>query len=115
MNPPSTPDPTRYLLSLPTLVDLPDGRHTIGPYPLDAAAADWRGRVARHVDVEVNYGNRLHDSIVISADRGAVIANLLDELAERLRPGLAVGPIHSDGSISQLAQELAEDMFLRDE
>jgi hypothetical protein len=43
----------------------------------------------------------------------SVLAALVEELSKRLEPGLAVGPIEPDGSISRLAKELADDLFHR--
>lgn len=40
----------------------------------------------------------------------SVTVAVLEDLALRLRPGLEVGPIRSDGSFSALARELADYM-----
>jgi hypothetical protein len=109
-------DPSRFLLAEGWNAQLwhepePDSVGSVPPVLLDANVAHWRAEIARHIHLEaVPQGL---DVVVISAARAGVIASLLRELATRLRPGLAVEPVQSDGSISSLAAELAQDMYAR--
>jgi hypothetical protein len=80
------------------------------PVPLDALVAQWRGLIEAASEHEP--ARRL-EVVVISAVRAQVIAYLLRELSNRLRPGQAVGTIQSNGSLSRFIAELAEDLFIR--
>ncbi|BCY06445.1 hypothetical protein [Actinoplanes sp. L3-i22] len=102
-------DPARHWLAYAAAERDPD---RFRPIPLDEAAARLRPAAAgTAIDNRPALGDR--DLVVISAERAAAIADLLDELALRLTPGIEVRPVHSDGSLSRLAKELADDMLRR--
>jgi hypothetical protein len=102
-------DPTRHWLTYAAAERDPA---RFRPITLDEAAARLRAPAAgTEVDNRAVRGDR--DLVVISVERAAAIADLLDELALRLAPGTEVRTIHSDGSLSRLAQELADDMLRR--
>ena len=83
----------------------------VRPIPLDEAAAEWRALVESGRAKEPSVKNQPPNGVVvISPGRAWVIAGLVEELSKRFEPGLAVGPIESDGSISRLAKELADDL-----
>jgi hypothetical protein len=94
-------DPTRHLLSRPT------------PLDLDTAAAEARVTLERGAEFDARPAMGSAHIVAISPSRALVIAGLLDELSLRLKPGLAVGPIRSDGSLSRLAQALSDDITRR--
>ena len=75
---------------------------------LDEPVADWRARIDAARSVEPDPARV--DTVVVSHARAEVLASLLPELAARLRLGLPVGPMRSDGSLSALAAELQEDL-----
>jgi hypothetical protein len=107
-------DPRRHLLIYPAYDRQPDGTVTVRPIPLDEAAAEWRASVESSRAKEPSVKNQPPNGVVvISPGRAWVIAGLVEELSKRLEPGLAVGPIESDGSISRLAKELADDLVHR--
>jgi hypothetical protein len=107
-------DPIRHLLIYPAYDRQPDGTETVRPIPLDEAAAEWRAAVESSRAKEPPVNNQPPNGVVvISPGRASVIAALVAELAKRLEPGLAVGPVQSDGSISRLAKELADDLVHR--
>jgi hypothetical protein len=107
-------DPTRHLLIHPAYDQHPDGSLAARPIPLDEAAAEWRALVESGRAKEPSVKNQPPSGVVIiSPGRASVIVELVAELSKRLEPGLAVGPIQSDGSISRLAKELAEDLHHR--
>ncbi|GIF04477.1 hypothetical protein [Actinoplanes siamensis] len=96
-------DPSRHWLSKSPLD---------GAKPLDDFAAEARPALAAGAAVDGRApGSR--DIVAISIQRAGVIADLLDELAARLRPGVESGPIRSGGELSRLARELADDMYRR--
>ncbi len=96
-------DPARHWLSRQALD---------GAKPLDDYAADARPALDAGASVDGRPpGSR--DIVAISVQRAGVIADLLDELAARLRPGVEAGPIRSDGELGRLARELADDMYRR--
>lgn len=83
-----------------------------GPKPLDDFVAQARPALAAGAAIDGRApGSR--DIVAISTQRAGVIATLLEELAARLRPGVASGPIRSDGDLARLTHELAEDMYRR--
>jgi hypothetical protein len=106
-------DPARHLLaerwnkSLWYRAEPPAGSDP--PVPIDAHVAEWRAAIEAGRELEPHPSERRH-TIVLSHQRVEVICNLLRELSKRTRPGVAVGPVQSDGSISQLAIDLAEDL-----
>jgi hypothetical protein len=107
-------DPRRHLLIRPAYDKQPDGTVAVRAFPLDEAAAEWRSSVQAASTGEPSPKQQpANGVVVISTTRVWVIAELIGELAKRLEPGLAVGPIESDGSISRLAKELADDLFHR--
>ena len=76
--------------------------------PLAARVAERRARMAEQVAVEPP-PSRI-DAVVISEARSRVLVALLRELSTRLRPGLSVAPVISEGSLSAFVTELAEDI-----
>lgn len=102
-------DPARYLLAERWNNQLwydaePTSVGSEPPVPLDAHVARWRQEIAAEAVNEPNPDRTT--AVVISQARAQVLAALLRELSTRLRPGLAVGPIQSDGSLSALTEEL---------
>ncbi len=102
-------DPTRHWLVYPQYESTPDGAGRFQPITLDQAAGTSRESLETG-DADTGRVRNSADIVVIPPGRATVIAGLLEELALRLRPGLEVGPIRSDGSFSALARELAEYM-----
>ncbi|BCJ45190.1 hypothetical protein GCM10010168_69910 [Actinoplanes ianthinogenes] len=101
-------DPTRHWLVYAAAERNPD---RFRPIPLDEAAERLGPAAAGgEADTRARSDRRF---VVISRERATAIANLLDELALRLAPGTEVRTIQSDGSISRLAKELADDMLRR--
>jgi hypothetical protein len=108
------PDPTRHVLIYPAYDRQPDGTVTVRPIALDEAATEWRAVVEAAATAEPSAKQQPPNGVVvISPGRASVIAALVRELSKRLQPGLAVGPIQSDGSISRLAKDLADDLNRR--
>ncbi|WIM97995.1 hypothetical protein ACTOB_001563 [Actinoplanes oblitus] len=101
-------DPARHWLVYAAAERDPD---RFRPIPLDEAAERLRPAAAGGEADNRTPGDR--DLVVISRQRATAIADLLDELAARLTPGVEVRTIHSDGSLSRLAKELADDMLRR--
>jgi hypothetical protein len=121
-NPPPDPrsepavDPARYLLAERWNNQLwyaaePPSVGSEPPVPLDTHVDRWRREIAEQADREPN-PDRV-DAMVISQARAAVLAAVLRELSTRVRPGLAAGPIQSDGSLSDLLDELSSDLLGR--
>jgi hypothetical protein len=107
-------DPARHLVSGCWDIELwysPPPLGTGPAIPLDELVAEWRALIEAERGKEPPPGKL--DAVVISAVRAQIIAYLLRELANRLRPGYAVGPIRSDGSLSAFVTELAEDLMSR--
>jgi hypothetical protein len=107
-------DPARHLLSGQwdyTFWYAPPAPGTGSAIPLDELVAEWRALIEAERGKEPPLANV--DAVVISAVRAQIIAYLLQELAARLRPGFAVGPILSDGSLSAFVEELATDLKTR--
>jgi hypothetical protein len=101
-------DPARHWLLYAAAERNPD---RFRPIPLDEAA-DRLGPAAAGGEADRRApGDRT--IVVISRQRATAIADLLDELALRLAPGVEVPAVQSDGSLSRLAQELADDMLRR--
>jgi hypothetical protein len=93
-------DPARHLLRAVH----PDG----SPIPLDDEAARLQQAIAAARTDEVGTDNDWRSGVVvISSRRARAIADLLDELAVRLRPGLTVGPIQAERSLAELAASLS--------
>jgi hypothetical protein len=113
MTTPEPPDPTRHLLVHLQRRRLPDGTTEASPIGLDEIVAEYRSSLALSAAAESRLGPSARELVVVAPGRAAIIAELLDELALRLRPGTAVGPIRSDGSLSRLVRELADDMYRR--
>lgn len=111
---PSRLDPARHLLAegwnrLPWYETQPPPAGADVPVVgLDRHVPEWRVAIREQTDREPS-PDRV-DAVVISQDRTRIIAELLRELSMRLRRGTTAGPIHSDGSISRLAADLAEDL-----
>lgn len=102
-------DPARHLLVFTDYVDTPDGGVRSTPISLDAAGANFadmimEGRKAE-AGLDVDYPST--DDVGLSRNRARVIAALLEELAIRLEPGRAVGPIQSDGALSDVARGIS--------
>jgi hypothetical protein len=110
-------DPSRYLLAedwnkrLLWLDPEPPHVGSNPPVPLDAHVAEWRAEIEAQVGVEPDISRV--DAVVISQARTRALVALMRELSTRLRPGLAVPPVVSDGSLSAFALELAEDLLRR--
>jgi hypothetical protein len=109
-------DPARYLLAERWNNQLwyaaePASVGSEPPVPLDAHVPQWRQQIADQADREPSRAGV--DAVVISQARAEVLAALLRELSTRLRPGLAVGPIQSDGSLRDLLDELFDDLLTR--
>jgi hypothetical protein len=78
------------------------------PIPLDEAAQEARENLETGAEAA---GKPLGDGIVvIPPGHASAIAGLLEDLAQRLKPGVDAGPIQSDGSYSALARELSNYM-----
>lgn len=105
-------DPTTHLLTGPVLEGPDDGPYW-RPVPLDELAAKGRKLLASGADFDSRPYRASREIIAISPGRASIIADLLEELSVRLRPGTEVGPIRSDGSLSALALELSDDMMRR--
>lgn len=103
------PDPARHWLVYPQFEPAPDGGGSFRPITLDEAAARSRESLETG-DADTGRVRNAADIVVVPPGRATVIAGLLEDLALRLRPGLEVGPIRSDGSFSALARELADYM-----
>jgi hypothetical protein len=107
-------DPRRHLLIHPAYDERPDGTIAVRAIPLDEAAAEWRSAVDAACADEPSAKQQPPNGVVVmSSTRAAVIAALVEELSKRLEPGLAVGPIESNGSISRSAKDLADDLYHR--
>jgi hypothetical protein len=101
-------DPTRHMVSINDWEKRPDGGYAKVPIALDAEAAHLREVVASRSPGEPALDNDWRSGVVaVSRGRGGAIAVLLTELAARLRPGVQVGPIQADDSLSRLAADLA--------
>jgi hypothetical protein len=101
-------DPTRHIISVTDWEKRPEGGYGKVPIPLDAEAAHLREVVAIRRPGQPALDNDWRSGVVaISRSRGGTIGVLLKELAARLRPGVAVGPIQADDSLSRLAADLA--------
>lgn len=101
-------DPSRHILVWQKVRRQPDGSHTRTPVELDEAAAVFARTVEKGRPDELTLDSEDESDVVaFSAARGDVISALLKELALRLEPGRAVGPIQSDGSLSRIAHEVA--------
>jgi hypothetical protein len=72
----------------------------------------WRAAVESGTAAEARSGRPDHGVVVCSAARARVIADLLDELAARIRPG-ATADGRGDVALSGFAKELAVDMYHR--
>jgi hypothetical protein len=84
------------------------------PVPIDAHVPAWRAAIrsgpvnpSRWTSPDPAGEYRSVTGVVLPHAHVRVVCDLLHELAKRLRPGLAVGPIESDGSLNELATELA--------
>jgi hypothetical protein len=78
---------------------------------LDQPVTRWRGEIEAQATREPPLAQV--DAVVISQARATVIAGLLRELSTRLRPGLAVGPVQSDGTLARFVDELRDDLQTR--
>lgn len=106
-------DPAGDLLTFMDYRRRPDGTTERAPITLDAAAADFTAMIdaGRRAESQLERDYPADDTVGLSSARGKVIATLLEELALRTEPGRAVGPIRSDGALSDLA--LAISRYLR--
>ncbi len=101
-------DPTRHMLSVGEWKERPEGGHTRVPIPLEVEAASLRASIDAGRPTEAGLDNDWRDGVVaVSRSRGGVMGVLLEELAARLRPGVAVGPIQADDALSKLAADVA--------
>ncbi|QDY10447.1 hypothetical protein FJK98_27620 [Micromonospora sp. HM134] len=106
-------DPTRELLIWPDYQRDGSGRTTARRVGLDEKAAQWRATVDAGRGTEERLGRAAPGLVSMSSARGLVVASMLRELAARVRPGFSCGPVRSDGSLSALARELADDLRRR--
>jgi hypothetical protein len=106
-------DPARHLLVYPKRARRADGRDVEEPYLIDELVPQWRRALDAGRPDEAALGRPAPGVVSMSANRALVLADLVEELGLRLRPGHAVGPIQSDGSLSRLATELADDLMER--
>lgn len=101
-------DPTRHMLSVTDWENRPEGGYGKVPIPLDTIADQLGKSVTSGQPDEADLDNDWRSGVVaFSRARGGVIGTLLTELAVRLRPGVVVGPIRADESLSRLAANLA--------
>jgi hypothetical protein len=106
-------DPRRHLLSMRKWEPGPDDRDHPRTYPLAEIAADLRHSVeGGRANESYLHQPRYQGGLAISGARALVFAELMTELAYRMRPGTAVGPIDTDESFSQLALDLVEHLSL---
>lgn len=100
-------DPSRHLLRRSMVPQ------RVAP-TLDRAAASMRAVLEADIAPETSLRRQPPgDTVLMAPGRAVVIAELLEELALRLRAGQAVGSIQSDGSLTRFVKELAVDMGRR--
>jgi hypothetical protein len=102
-------DPARDLLAFLDLSRAPDGSTVRAPISLDQAATMFGAMIqgGRPAESRLERDYPGTDDRAMSGGRGKVIATLLEEIAIRLEPGRAVGPIQSSEAISELAESIA--------
>jgi hypothetical protein len=102
-------DPAEHLLAFIDHRRRPDGTTERAPITLDAAAADFAAMIeaGRRAESLLERDYPADDTVGLSSARGKVIATLLEELALRTEPGRAVGPLRSDGALSDLALSIS--------
>jgi hypothetical protein len=102
------PDPTRHLLSRERFERQPDGSQLREPISLAEADQQWRRLEAsdrrRRVELGLEYPEEGEQIVAITNALAMALAEMLEELALRLAPGRAVGPIQADAG---LAREVA--------
>jgi len=106
-------DATRHWLTYPGSERAADGTARYRAMTLDEAVAFFRPLADAAASSDNGRVRVSRDIVSISRERATLLGDLLEELALRLKPGLEVGPIQSDGSFSRFARELAEDMYRR--
>lgn len=107
-------DPRSDLLHFRNWLIVPKGSRSAPPFPLDDAAAMWRQAVESGESPEAGLpDSRLKGGFTMHAGRSHAITQMLQELAERLAPGMEIGPMNTDGAASRLATDLVEDIRRR--
>lgn len=105
-NPAAGVDPTVHMLSVPPWYRRPAGRSQEEPETMTHAAARLADATASGGGPPLD--NDWHSGVVVlRRSTYDAISELLDELAARVTPGLAVGPIRSDDALADLADEIA--------
>jgi len=108
-------DPTRHLLSRRRHERRPDGTDVSYPIPL-AEGAELRRAVVengRKTEARLEFPVGGTSTVAFSRGRATVAADLLEELALRLRPGFAVGPVTDGAALADLAEEIASYLHRR--
>lgn len=102
-------DPARDLLTLMDYGKQADRPSVRTPISLEQAAADFGAMVeaGRTAEGRLERDYPGDDTVGLSGNRGKVIISLLEELAIRLEPGRAVGPIQGNAALSDLALEIS--------
>jgi hypothetical protein len=99
------------MVSITDWEKLPEGGYGKVPIPIEAEAAHLHDVIVEGRPDEADLGNDWRSGVVaMSRARGGTMGVLLKELAARLRPGVAVGPIQADDSMSRLAADLAWEL-----
>ena len=108
-------DPTRHLLSRGRHGQRPDGTDASRPIPLAEAAETWRGALegGRATESRLEFPEDGQTIVAFSAERAIVAADLLEELALRLRPGFAVGPVSGAGPITEVIHDIVAHLRWR--
>lgn len=105
---PRDADPTCDMVSVADHRVGPDGRPVRIPLPLTEHALTLRAMLAKARADESTIENDWTTGVVaFSRYRGLIVAELLGELAARVRPGTAVGAMQTDDAMADLAAELA--------
>ncbi|MFI1988191.1 hypothetical protein [Actinoplanes sp. NPDC020271] len=101
-------DPAQHLMLWADIRRQPDGSQRHIPIPLDDAAAQFAAMIEAGRTVESRLDrDDPDDAVAFSRNRGRVIATLLNEMALRLAPGRSSGAIQGEGSMSEVAAEIA--------
>jgi rRNA maturation endonuclease Nob1 len=109
-----TPDPTRHLLSRERFERQPDGSQLRRPISLAEAERDWRDLAAadqrRRIELGLEYPEEGEQIVAITDALAMGLAAMLEELALRLAPGRAVGPIQAGDGVAGVTDEYARDL-----